>query len=120
MAKQIGLLPKGGGPPLPLTSVDVTGKVGEALCELTVRQTFENKESKPLEVIYTFPVDASSVVTGIMVRTRVATIEMRLECWSSAWLPRRERDASCLDPNVYAPDCRPTAILGLTKLIRST
>jgi len=53
-----------GGPAPVLKSVQAHGRIDDVLCELTLRQTYRNAGTQPLEVIYTFPLPLRSTLLG--------------------------------------------------------
>lgn len=58
-----GLFIQGGGA-VPLRGVEVTGEVLGAFAQVTVRQRYQNTETKPVEAVYTFPLPSDATLTG--------------------------------------------------------
>jgi Ca-activated chloride channel family protein len=52
------------GHPVPLLGVAVSGEVFGAQARIFVRQRYRNRESKPIEAIYTFPLPSDAVLVG--------------------------------------------------------
>src|SRR5262245_15468470 len=52
------------GHPVPLLGVSVSGEVFGAQARILVRQRYRNKESKPIEAIYTFPLPSDAAIVG--------------------------------------------------------
>ncbi len=49
---------------IPLLGVEVTGEVLGGIARTVVRQRYKNRESKPIEAIYTFPLPSESALVG--------------------------------------------------------
>jgi Ca-activated chloride channel family protein len=60
----ISLLCSPEGHPVPLTGVSISGEVFGAQARLVVRQRYRNKEPRPIEAIYTFPLPSDAVLVG--------------------------------------------------------
>lgn len=67
---------------IPLTGVSVTARVTATANRVTVRQSYRNTESKPLEAVYVFPLEEGAAVCGFSV-----TIDGR---WLEAKVKARE------------------------------
>lgn len=52
------------GNPIPLMGVSIAGEVFGAQARLVVRQRYRNKEPRPIEAIYTFPLPSDAVLVG--------------------------------------------------------
>src|SRR5690349_20304616 len=50
--------------PIPLRGVEVTGEVLGGHAQVTVRQRYQNAETKPVEAVYTFPLPSDATLTG--------------------------------------------------------
>ncbi len=59
-----GLVVRGGGQSIPLEHVHVDAHVVDVCARVTVRQSYRNRESVPLEVVYVFPLDEGAAVCG--------------------------------------------------------
>jgi Ca-activated chloride channel family protein len=58
-----GLYTKDGGG-VPLRGVEVTGEVLGGHAQVTVRQRYQNAETKPVEAVYTFPLPSDATLSG--------------------------------------------------------
>lgn len=52
------------GHPVPLMGVSISGEVFGAQARIFVRQRYRNKEARPIEAIYTFPLPSDAVLVG--------------------------------------------------------
>ncbi len=50
--------------PVPLRKVNLNIKVVDFIAEIVVEQEYVNREDRPIEVVYSFPVEESGAVTG--------------------------------------------------------
>ena len=50
--------------PVPLRNVNLNIKVVDFIAEVAVEQEYVNRENKPIEVVYSFPVEESAAVNG--------------------------------------------------------
>lgn len=53
---------------IPLLAVDIDASVHDAISHLTIRQVFRNRESVPIEALYSFPVGEMSALHRLEVR----------------------------------------------------
>jgi len=59
-----GIVARDTGRPVPLEHVHVDAHVVDVAARVTVRQSYRNRESVPLEVVYVFPLDEGAAVCG--------------------------------------------------------
>ena len=59
-----GLFSSADQKPIPLDHVHVEAHVVDAAARVTIRQSYRNLETEPLEVVYTFPLDEGAAVCG--------------------------------------------------------
>lgn len=64
--EQFGLVTKKGAP-VPLTGVSVHGTITGRTAKVSIRQRFENREVRPIEAVYKFPLAENSSVCGFTV-----------------------------------------------------
>ena len=60
---------------LPLTALDVIGRIDGLLSQVTVRQTFVNATSEPLEATYIFPLPDRAAVTDFRMEVAGRVVE---------------------------------------------
>src|SRR4029077_6298498 len=60
---------------LPLTAMDVTGRIDGLLSQVTVRQTFVNAAAEPLEATYVFPLPDRAAVTDFRMEVAGRVVE---------------------------------------------
>jgi Ca-activated chloride channel family protein len=65
--------------PVPLTGVKVEGTITGRTAKVTLRQRFENREGKPIEAVYKFPLPENSSVCGFTVATGDRVLRGRVE-----------------------------------------
>ncbi|MEO5354347.1 MAG: hypothetical protein H7835_14190, partial [Magnetococcus sp. XQGC-1] len=53
--------------PVPLTGVSVSGTLRDLVEEVTIEQRFQNRESRNIEAVYTFPLPVDSVLLDLVV-----------------------------------------------------
>lgn len=63
---------------LPLTAMDVSGRIEGLLYTLSIQQTYENQFEQPLEVIYIFPLPPRAAVAGYRLQVGDRKIEGQL------------------------------------------
>ena len=54
------------GGAVPLTGVKLTGHLADLLSSITLTQSYENTESKPIEAVYTFPLPSEAVILDVL------------------------------------------------------
>ena len=59
------LVPRDGSPPIRVKSPHVNAGVEAGLARTTVRQTFVNRQSRPLEAIFQFPVPEGAALVDV-------------------------------------------------------
>ena len=59
-----GLIVRDSGDAIPLDHVHVEAQVSDLTARVTVRQTYRNREDKPVEVVYVHPVEEGAAVCG--------------------------------------------------------
>src|SRR5580700_1551806 len=64
---------------LPLTAMDVSGRIDGLLAQVTVRQTFVNTTVEPLEATYIFPLPDRGAVTGFRMEVAGRVVEGLLQ-----------------------------------------
>ena len=64
---------------LPLTAMDIQGRIDGLLFQVTVRQTFVNPFDEPLEATYIFPLPDRAAVRGFRMEVSGRTIKGTLE-----------------------------------------
>lgn len=70
MSKSTGeyaVLKSKNGHPVPLAGIDVRGSIGDVFSRVTVTQTYENREKKNIEAIYSFPLPHRAVLLDFTV-----------------------------------------------------
>jgi Ca-activated chloride channel family protein len=75
--------------PLPLKALDVQARIAGLLAETTVRQTFVNTHTEPLEATYIFPLPDRAAVTSFRLEVAGRIVEGQLKERAAA---RREYD----------------------------
>ncbi len=60
--KPVGLIARNG--PIPLEGVEISGEVFGGCARVRVAQRYCNRESHPVEAIYTFPMPSDAVLVG--------------------------------------------------------
>jgi Ca-activated chloride channel homolog len=82
------------GRTLPLESTALGAEAGGGIARAVLRQTFRNKETVPLEVVYTFPLPAEGAVAGYEVRIDGRRVIGRIERREAA---RRQFETALLE-----------------------
>ena len=57
------------GAPVPLLGVSISGRVFGAHARVVLRQRYINRETRPIEAVYTFPVPADAALVGFAMET---------------------------------------------------
>lgn len=55
------------GHPVPLTGLDIKGCIGDVFSRVTITQTYENREEKNIEAVYSFPLPYDGVLLDFTV-----------------------------------------------------
>ncbi len=55
------------GHPVPLTGIDVTGSISDVFSRVTITQTYENREEKNIEAVYSFPLPLDAILLDFTV-----------------------------------------------------
>src|SRR5215471_12659520 len=67
------------GGSVPLVGVDVTGEVFGAHARVVLRQRYENREKKPIEALYTFPVPSDAALVGFSMECNGRRLEAEVK-----------------------------------------
>ena len=71
--------------PVPLTAVSIDVKVTNFIAHVEMRQKYQNKEKKPIEAVYNFPIEEDAAVIGCSAvlegETINATIQENKVCY---------------------------------------
>ena len=73
------------GHPVPLVGVSISGEVFGAQARIFVRQRYRNKEARPIEAIYTFPLPSDAVLTGFAMECEGRRLEGEVKGKTEAW-----------------------------------
>lgn len=94
-----GLLTKEGAP-VPLLGVSIEAKVRDGAVLTTVCQRFRNAEKRPIEAVYSFPLEESSAVCGLEIelggRTLKGMVEEREKAFEKYDEAMKEGDSAFL------------------------
>jgi Ca-activated chloride channel family protein len=67
------------GEPVPLLGVSLGGEVFGAHARLVLRQRYKNRESKPIEAVYTFPIPSDATLVGFAMECEGRRIEAEVK-----------------------------------------
>ena len=67
------------GKPVPLLGVALGGEVFGAHARLVLRQRYKNREEKPIEAVYTFPIPGDATLTGFAMECEGRRIEAEVK-----------------------------------------
>ena len=59
-----GLFTREGAAPVPLTGVSIDAEISGLCAKVAVAHRYENREDKPIEAVYVFPLDEAAAVCG--------------------------------------------------------
>ena len=65
--KECAVLRVKNGHPVPLTGIDVSGNIDDVLSRVKITQTYENREEKNIEAVYSFPLPSDAVLLDFTV-----------------------------------------------------
>ena len=81
----IGLLVAGTNRPVPLTSVNYDVQVISFASQVTINQTYGNRESNAIEAVYAFPINDQAAITGFTVTIDNRTLVSRFKAKADAF-----------------------------------
>lgn len=74
------------GHPVPLMGVSISGEVFGAQARIFVRQRYRNREARPIEAIYTFPLPSDAVLVGFAMECEGRRLEGEVKEREQAFL----------------------------------
>ncbi len=67
------------GDPVPLLGVALRGEVYGAHARIVLRQRYKNRETKPIEAVYTFPIPSDAILVGFAMECEGQRIEAEVQ-----------------------------------------